>query len=143
MSVPEGTGSGENPGLFVSLRSFWSVLVAILYTRLDLATTELEDIGIRIVKLLVAGLISILFLCTAFFFAMYFIIAMFWDTEYRLWVIGGIFAVYFAVGILLAFIARYMILNWPRFLSQTLTELRRDVEGLRKTAAAKPSEPQP
>ena len=38
MSDPEGTGSGASPGLFASLRSFWSVLLAILYTRLDLVT---------------------------------------------------------------------------------------------------------
>jgi uncharacterized membrane protein YqjE len=141
MSVPEGSGSGPSPSLFTSLRAFWSVLVAILYTRLDLVTTELEDAAIHGLKLVLAGLVCVLCLFGAFFFAMYFFIAMFWDTEYRLFIIGGIFAIYFGAGAILFLIARNMILSRPRFLAQTLAELRRDVEGLRKPLAPKPEEP--
>jgi uncharacterized membrane protein YqjE len=137
MPAPEGTGPGASPGLFASLRSFWSVLVAILYTRLDLATAELEDEGIRLVKFLVASLISLLCLFTAFFWATFFLLALFWDTSYRLYVLGWIFVFYFAFGVGLLFLARNLILNRPKFLSQTLAELRRDVEGLRQAAAKK------
>jgi uncharacterized membrane protein YqjE len=140
MSAPEGTGPGTNPGLYESLRSFWSVLIAILYTRLDLVTAELEDEAIRGLKLIAASLVSLLCLGTAFFFAMFFLLALFWDTEYRLWVLGGIFGIYFVAGIGLLLIARHMILSRPRFLSQTLAELRRDVEGLRRAAATKKDE---
>lgn len=133
MAVPEGTGSGASPGLFVSLRSFWSVLVAILYTRLDLVTSELEDEGIRLVKFLTASLVSLLCLFTAFFWATFFLLALFWDTSYRLGVLAGIFGVYFVVGAILFLIAYNMVLTRPKFLSQTLAELRRDVEGLRNS----------
>jgi uncharacterized membrane protein YqjE len=143
MSVPEGIGSGASPGLFVSLRSFWSVLVAILYTRLDLATAELEDEAIRGLKLIAAGLVSLLCLGTAFFWAMFFLLALFWDTEYRLWVLGGIFGIYFIIGIVLLVVTRNMILNRPKFLSQTLAELRRDVEGLRHAVVTKKDEASP
>ena len=143
MSVPDGTGSGPTPSLFASLRSFWSVVVAILYTRLDLVTAELEDSAIYGLKFLLAALLCILSLFGAFFFAMYFLIAMFWDTEYRLYMIGGIFFVYFGAGAVLFLIARHLIVSRPRFLSQTLTELRRDVEGLQKSMAPKPEETKP
>ena len=144
MSVPEGTGSGANPGLFTSLRSFWSVLLAILYTRLDLVTAELEDEGVRALKFILAALVSLLSLFAAFFFATYFIIAVFWDNyAARLWTIGAIFAVYFAVGAILFLIARNLIMNRPRFLSQTIAELRRDVEGLKVAMAAKKDEVKP
>jgi len=143
MSVPEGTGSGANPGLFASVRSFWGVLIAILYTRLDLVTAELEDEAIRGIKLIVAGLISLLCLSTAFFFAMLFLLALFWNTEYRLPVLGIIFGIYFVAGIGLLLVARNMILSRPKFLSQTLAELRRDAEGLRHAAAAKKDEAKP
>jgi len=139
MPAPEGTGSGEGPGLFVSLRSFWSVLLAILYTRLDLVTTELEDEATRLVKVLVSGLLSIFCLHAAFFFAMLFILAAFWDTH-RLLVIGGIFGIYLVAGIALILIARNLVLSRPRFLSQTIAELRRDVEGLQRATAAKKDE---
>jgi uncharacterized membrane protein YqjE len=140
MSVPESNGSGASPSLFASVRSFWSVLVAILYTRLDLVTTELEDEATRAIKLIVAGLVSVLCLFMAFFFAMFFVIALAWDTPYQFWVIGGIFGLYFVAGVALLLVARHMILNRPRFLSQTLTELRRDVEGLGRAVATKEKE---
>jgi uncharacterized membrane protein YqjE len=140
MSVPEGTGSGENPSLFASVRSFWSVLVAILYTRLDLVSAELEDEAARGLKLVLFGLVSVLSLFMAFFFALFFILAVFWDTAYRLWVIGAIFGLYFVVGMVLFYSAWDMIKNRPRFLSQTLTELRRDVEGLNRAVHPKKDE---
>jgi len=143
MPAPEGTGSGASPGLYASLRAFWSVLIAILYTRLDLVTAELEDEAIRALKLIVAGIISLLALFTAFFWAMFFIVALSWDTPYRFWVLGAIFGIYFLIGIVLFFVARNMILTRPKFLSQTLAELRRDVEGLRQAGAAKKEEAKP
>jgi len=147
MSVPEGTGADRNPtaspSLFASLRSFWSVLLAILYTRLDLVTAELEDEGIRALKLIVAGLISLLSMFMAFFFALFFILALFWDTEYRLLVIGIIFAIYFIAGVILLLVARSILKNRPKFLSQTIAELRSDVEGLNRAIAAKKDEPEP
>ncbi len=143
MAGPEGTGSGTSPSLFASLRSFWSVLVAIVYTRLDLATSELEDEAHRAIKLVIFGLVSVLSLFMAFFFAMFFIIAMAWDTDYQYWVIGGIFVIYLVAGIGLLFAARDLIVNRPRFLSQTLAELRRDVDGLNRAIAAKKDEAKP
>jgi len=140
MPAPEGTGSGANPNLFASIRSFWGALVAILYTRLDLVTAELEDQAIHGIKLLLAGLIAVLSLFMAFFFAMYLIIAIYWDTPYRPWVIGGILAVYLIVGIVLLLVARSMIVNRPKLLAQTISELRRDAEALSRVVAVKKDE---
>ena len=137
MPVPEGIGSGASPSLFASLRSFWSVVVAIFYTRLDLVTAELEDEAIRGLKIIAIGLVSLLCLFTAFFWAMFFLLALVWNTEYVLTALGLIFALYFIAGIGLFFVARRLVLDRPKFLSQTLAELQRDVEGLRHAAAKK------
>jgi uncharacterized membrane protein YqjE len=143
MPVPESSGSGTNPGLFSSLRSFWSVLVTILHTRLDLVTTELEDEGLRLIKLIGAALIGVLCLHAAFFFAMFFLVVLAWDTGYILWVLGGVCFVYLLGGFLCFVIARDMLLKRPKFLSQTLAELRQDAEGLRQAVAAKKEETNP
>jgi len=143
MSVPEGTGSDANPGLFVSLRSFWGALVAILYTRLDLVTAELEDQAIHGIKLVIAGVISLIAFVTAFFFANFFLIAIFWRSEYRLDVIGGVIGVYLLICIICALIVRSLIVNRPKFLSQTIAELRRDAEGLSRAVNAKTDEAKP
>jgi len=144
MAVPEGSGSGAGPGLFASIRSFWSVLVAILYTRLDLVTAELEDEAIRLVKVVASGFISVLCFHAAFFFAMFFLLALVWDNpELRLLVLGLIFAIYLIAGVVLVFVARNLLRNRPKFLSQTLAELRRDVESLRQSALVKKEEIKP
>jgi uncharacterized membrane protein YqjE len=143
MSAPDGTGSGASPSLFASLRAFWSVVVAILYTRLDLVTAELEDEATRGIKMLIAGVIGAIGFMFAFFFAMYFFIAMFWDTHYRLYIIGLIFGIYFLIGVISIYIARRMVLTRPRFLSQTLAELRRDVETLKTAVTTHRDEPKP
>jgi uncharacterized membrane protein YqjE len=141
MSDPQAGGAGSGPGLFASLRSFWSVMLAILYTRLDLATTELQDQVIRGLKLVLFGLLTALFLHMAFFFALLWILAAFWDTGYRLYVIGGIFGLYLLGGAFFLLAARNIVATWPGVLSQTIKELRKDVEGLNKLIAADKEQP--
>ena len=133
--------SGENPSLFTSVRTFWRVLVAILYTRLDLLTTELGEEAFRLLYLVIAGVVGMLCLQGAFFFAMLFILAAFWDTPYRLLVIGLIFGVYLIITVVSLVVARNMVLGRPRFLGQTLAELKRDVEGLQANLRPKGTQP--
>ena len=140
MAAPEGTGSGPSPSLFASLRSFWSVLVAILYTRLDLVTAELEDEVARGIKMLLAAVICVFAFLVAFFIATFFFIAVYWDTDYRPTVILITLGVYLVVGIGSGLALRNMIVTRPRFLSQTIAELRRDVDGLTKAIASKKDE---
>ncbi len=103
-------------------------MVSILYTRLDLVTLELEEEGKRAVQLLIILLTAFVCLGSAAFFAMFFLVALFWNTVYRLPILGGIFGVYAVAFVILVIWARYLILHRPKFLSQTLAELRKDVE---------------
>jgi uncharacterized membrane protein YqjE len=127
---PVGVPPAPAPSLFTSLRVFWRTVLATLQTRLDLFTTELGEEAFRLLYLVIAVAIAILFLHTAFFFFMLWLLAAVWDTHYRLWVIGGITGLYLLVGLIALFAARNMIFNRPRFLGQTMDELKRDVEGL-------------
>ncbi len=119
-----------SPSLFNSLRSFGGVLLAALCTRFDLATVELEEQAIFAAQLIVAGLLAVICFATAFFFLMLLIIVLLWD--YKEWVVGAILAVYLIGGIVAAAIAKGMLANRPKLLEQTLAELRKDVDGLRK-----------
>jgi uncharacterized membrane protein YqjE len=127
---PVGVPPAPAPSLFTSLRTFWRAMLATLQTRLDLLTTELGEAAFRLLYLVIAVAIAILFLHTAFFFFMLWLLALVWDTHYRLWVIGGITGLYLLVGLIALFTARNMIFHRPRFLGQTMDELKRDVEGL-------------
>lgn len=115
--------------LFSSLRSFWGVLIAILCTRLDLLTVELEEEANRAVQLIVVSLAAFLCIGMTIFFFLFFLIVVFW--AHAAIVLGMVFTVCVLASVILILVARQMILNRPKFLSQTLTELRRDVEGLR------------
>lgn len=141
MPASEGTGLGASPGLFESLRSFWSVLLAILYTRLDLATMELEEQVHLVARVLVAAIIAMIAFFFAFIIANVFIIALFWDGPYRLLAIGLVFGFYFVVGAIGALAARNFIATRPKLFGQTIAELRRDVEGLSRAVAAKKEMP--
>jgi uncharacterized membrane protein YqjE len=139
MPLPGTVDSGvPPPSLFTSVRSFWRIFLASLHTRLDLLTTELHEEAYRLAYLVGAAVIGLLCLHCAFFFLMLGILAAFWDTAYRLWVIFGIFAVYLLIAIGMLVYARSVIVGRPRFLDQTLTELKRDVEGFQ--AAINPAE---
>jgi uncharacterized membrane protein YqjE len=138
---PVGAPPPPAPSLFTSVRTFWRVLVTILHTRLDLVTTELGEEAFRILYLVIAVAIALVCFHTAFFFFMLWILAAVWDTHYRLWVIGGIALLYLIIALISLLVARNMVVSRPRFLGQTLEELRRDVEGLH--SALKPREEKP
>ena len=129
MSAPESVDSGASPSLFVSLRSFWGVIVAILYTRLDLVTLELEEEATRAVQLIAVIVAALLCLGMTLFFIMFFLVVTFW--EERVLVLAIVCSIGIISTAVLGFFARKMILNRPKFLSQTLAELRRDVAALR------------
>jgi uncharacterized membrane protein YqjE len=142
MPVPENLDPGPSPGLFSNLRSFWGVLVAILYTRLDLAAAELEESGVHALRLIILSLAALLTVVMTFFFLFFFLIVLFWD--HRVLVVGLVLAVYVLASAVLCLVVRHMVLDRPGFLAQTLAELRRDVEALHVAPpAAKPGEVKP
>jgi uncharacterized membrane protein YqjE len=116
--------------LFNSLRSFGAVLLATLCTRFDLATLELEEQAIFAAQLILAGIVSILCLATAFFFLMVLIIVIFWAEN--ILCVAIITGVYLLGAIISGLIMRNMLEHRPKLLEHTLAELRKDTEGLRK-----------
>ncbi|HUB66220.1 MAG TPA: phage holin family protein [Candidatus Methylacidiphilales bacterium] len=129
MPVPEKPEPGSNPDLFSNLRSFWGVLVAIFYTRLDLATTELKESGRHLAWLAVISLAALLVIVMTIFFLLFFLVVLFWDQ--RVVVLSAVLIVCVLTSVVLVLIARHMALASPKLLAQTLAELRRDVESLR------------
>ena len=124
MAVRESAGSGLHPSLYSSLRSLWGVALAIVYTRLDLLTAELEDEATRAVRLIVVSLASLLCVGMALFFLMFFLVAAFWETAYRLPILGGVFLVYALASVVLLLIARNMVLRRPERLQSKKAHFR-------------------
>jgi uncharacterized membrane protein YqjE len=112
------------------VRSFGATALATLCTRFDLVTVELEEQAIFAAQLVVSGLIAILCAATAFFFLMLLIVAIFWAE--KILVLSIILGVYLLGAVISGAIAFGMAMHRPKLLEQTLIELRKDVDGMRK-----------
>jgi len=130
MAVSPPVDRASSPSLFNSLRSFVGVLLATLCTRFDLATLELEEQALFAAHLVLCGLVALICAASAFFFLMLLIVAIFWDE--KVLVLSIILGVYVVGGAVFALAARSLFHNRPKLLEQTLIELRKDVDGLRR-----------
>jgi uncharacterized membrane protein YqjE len=129
-SGPVGVPPAPAPSLFSSLRVFWRTMLATLQTRLDLFTTELGEEAFRLLYLVITVIVGLVCLHTAFLLVVVWFLVALWHTHLWFWVVGGFAIAYFAVAAIAFVVARNMIFNRPRFLGQTMDELKRDVEGL-------------
>jgi len=133
MAVAKNPEQTAAPGLFVSLRTFWAAILATASTRFELAGVELEEQAVFVARLVLSSLAALLCLSTAFFFLMLLIVAIFWDD--KITVLSIILGVYVLGAIVFGLIARSLAVNRPKLMQQTLAELRKDVDGLRKPLA--------
>lgn len=126
---PETGDSGKNGGLFNSMRTMASTLLAIVQTRVELLSTELEEERIRLTSMLMWMLLMLF--CTGMgviFFTLLLVLAL-WD-DHRLLAVG-IPAVLFSLGAVLAWqVVAGKARSKPRLFAASLTELSRDRDQL-------------
>jgi uncharacterized membrane protein YqjE len=112
-------------GLFHSLRQLVATVLALVHTRLELATTELQEEVQRATSLLLWSVIGLLGAVLGLFFIGMTIIIAFWDGERLL------AAILVTVGfVLIAVIGATIVIvkfrNKPRVLAATRAELGKD-----------------
>src|SRR5688572_29508121 len=122
---------GRGGGLFELVKSLGRSAVQALHTRLDLLSTELKEEQARVTEVLVIAVLAMLCVFLAIVFAAFFVVAMFWDTPYRLWVIALIAVALAGAAAALWSDFRRRITARPRPFEATLEELRADIEHLR------------
>lgn len=116
-------------GLGDALSAFAATAVAMLRTRLELATVEFEEQRERIKIMLLLVVIASLFACFALIALSALVVVLLWDS-YRLAALLGVTVIY----IVIAGIALYALKQTaaPRPFAATLHELERDAEALRR-----------
>lgn len=119
-----------SPGLFGAARKVLAGLVEIGQTRLQLASTELEEELLRLAELLLFAVAALYFLGIGLLLATLLLVLLFWDGP-RVLVLAGVTAFYFAAGVGLALTLRRKARTKPPLLAGTLAELRRDRDALR------------
>lgn len=120
-----------------SLRSSLATLLDMGATRIELAATEFEEERLRLVRLLVSTVATLLLLGLTVLLAATFLIVLMWDSH-RLLTVGVLAALSALVTLLSARRWHERLVNRPPFMSATVAELQRDVSALRPRAEHRP-----
>ena len=124
------TGADREPGFFDSLKAVITDFAALLHTRLELASTELEEELERLKQMLLLAAVSLFCFSVGVILLTIFVVVLFWDTH-RLLALGGLAAFYLIAGLIVALVMRNKAAALPKFLSGTTSEFIKDRERLR------------
>ena len=116
--------------LFDSAKHLLGSIVAHLHTRLALFATEFAEEKLRLWRLLYNFLVAMFLLFTTLMLVLLFVVAVYWDTPYRLHAIGGL-ALLLLIGTGIAWrrvCAQFQ--SGPRLFEASLGELYKDRQQL-------------
>lgn len=117
--------AGQATGLLASLQRLLGSFTEILYTRLEILSTEVEEAGLIIGKLIVYVLVSALFLVLGLLLLTAFIIKAS-PEAYQLYVLAGFGVLYLSVAVIFAWLLIHKLKTSPRLFSTSLSELDKD-----------------
>lgn len=119
------TPSQSGEGLFTSLKNLTVSLIAIIHTRLELLSTDLEEGRERFISLLAMIFIALFCLCFGAVLLTILVVVVFWDTH-RLLVLGSLTGVFLMSGAILGALAIRALKSMPRMFEASLAELIKD-----------------
>ena len=118
-----------------SLTRFMTSLAAMMHSRMELATIEIEEESLRIYSALMLSLLA-LFCCTfAVALLVVLCIVLFWE-QHRVAVLLFFIALFGAACALLVRIVQQQYRNKPALLSYTLAEIRKDIDAIKPAPEA-------
>ena len=112
-----------------SLKRLASTLLAIIQTRLELLSSEMEEERLRIGQLLLYGSVALFFFGLAIMLLTVLIVVVFWDSN-RLLVLGCFAVLYFVAGLLAWNASRRVAQEKSKLFSASLAELADDRDQL-------------
>jgi uncharacterized membrane protein YqjE len=131
MVTPDRGATGRPPpSLFQSLRGYLGTWVELLRTRVELFSTEWQEERERLEQIVILAAASLLCLTFGVLMVTLFVVVAFWDTNYRLAVLGGFAVLYLAAGTVVGVITRRKSRSKPKLFSATLGELAKDYRHL-------------
>ena len=127
-----GAHAGPRPvaGLFHSLNSLLATFVAIVHTRLELLTTELQDEVRQVGAILLWAFVATFAAMMGLFLVALAVIFVFWETH-RLTAALAMIGLFVGVAVLAGLILRHKLNHKPPLLNDTLAELAKDRDQLR------------
>lgn len=111
--------------LLNSLKNLTVTLIAIIHTRLELISTDLEEGRERFISLLAMAFVSLFSLCFGAVLLTILIVVVFWDTH-RLLVLGSLTGLFLIAGAVLGAVVVGRLKSMPRMFEASLAELIKD-----------------
>lgn len=127
--MDEKTLDSSRVGLFDSLAVLTTTLVAIVHTRLELLSTDLEQDREHLFSLLVLSLGALFCFGIGILLTTILLVAAYWETH-RLLVLGALAGFFLAVGMAAAWAVIHKTRTRPRLFSASLLELFKDRQQL-------------
>ncbi|MHB1400777.1 MAG: phage holin family protein [Thiobacillus sp.] len=120
---------GESRGLLESLSTLAATLVAIVHTRLDLLSADVEEGRAHMLSLLVLALAALFFIGVGVVLAAILLVVAFWDSH-RLLALGSLAGFFLAAGVGAWAYALHKARTKPRLFAASLSELVKDRQQL-------------
>lgn len=127
MALDPRTPQPAPPGLLVSLRRMGSALAALLHSRFELFSRELQRERVHLTRVLLRAVMALFFFALGMLTLTLFVIVIFWDTH-RLEAIGAITVLYLGIAVALALLAKGEAGRAARPFASTLAEFKKDRE---------------
>jgi len=119
----------QSAGLMVSVKRLAGTLLAIIQTRLELLSNELEEERLRVAQMLFYGSVTLFLFGMATMLMTVFVVVLFWDS-YRLQVLGGLTMLFLVAGLLVLNALRRAARERSKLFSTSLSELSDDIDRL-------------
>jgi uncharacterized membrane protein YqjE len=117
-------------GLFGSVKNLAASLVTHLHTRLQLFATEFAEEKLRQTSLLFGTIVALLFTFMTLVLALLFVIAVYWDTPYRLHAVAFLAVLFLAGAVISGGMVRAKLKSKSRLFEASLAELYKDRQQL-------------
>ena len=126
-------GDARHQGFLYSLKSGLAAMSSALHTRLELFVTELEEERERLKQTLLLTLLVFFGVSLGFILLNISVAALFWQLDW-IYAIGGLAALYLAIGVTAGLMLRNKILMRSGLFLTTLAELANDCDRLRSSS---------
>ncbi|MFM2440345.1 MAG: hypothetical protein RLZZ349_72 [Pseudomonadota bacterium] len=117
----------QGNGLMDSLAALATTFVAIIHTRLELLSTDIEEEREHVLSLVKLSLIALFCLMLGMLLIAVLLIVALWDT-YRLAAIGSLASFFIIAGMIAWYLAKRKAKAKPRLFLSSLLELSKDRE---------------
>lgn len=136
MDAPEELDEGAAEpapatGFVAAFKRMIATLVAMVHTRLELFTTEIEEEIQRAASILLWALIALFFGSLTVLMIAVTVLVVFWD-DHRILAAGIITGTFLILTLIFALLARSRLRAKGGFMEASLAELKRDKEGLER-----------